>query len=205
MKDKTAPIIKHILMLAVILPVLGVLNQCAVMNPQKGMNVVVHLQRDNLPDSTILIFNLGEPGYAGGAGKKVAELFHLGFLHYRAFKVASLYSDSPWDRIADNEEERLMLALQEAKEKNFDYILVGDLREFFYGAINPSRVNMKVRVIEVESRATIFLANHYMEHQGRDPNYPMQTKFSKQSAEPVKLAELMVDMFIRKLIKENKK
>jgi hypothetical protein len=204
MKDKMAPDIKKTTIILAVFLAVGLLNQCALMNRDKGLNIVVHLERDNFTETSILIFNLDEPGHALGSGKKVAEMFHLGLLHYRAFKIVSLYSDSPWNRIADNEEERLMLALQEAREKDFDYILVGDLREFFYGAINPSRVSMKIRIIEVKSRATIFMATHYMEHLGRDPNYPLQTKFSKQSVEPLKLAELMTDVFIRKIIKGSK-
>lgn len=178
---------------------------CSMFYKNKHLNVTVHLPRENFNDASILVFNLKEPYYAEGMGAYVAELFHLQLLETRTFKVASLYTDSPWDRIADSEESRLMQALQEAKDRNFQYILVGELRDFYYGGMNDSRVTMKIRIIEVPTRTTIFLASNYIAGKSKDPSYPMQTKLSKPATAPKKLSETVVREFVNELIKRNKK
>ncbi|MCP5054665.1 MAG: DUF4823 domain-containing protein [bacterium] len=185
--------------IAFILSVVILLQYCSLWNKTPNLDVIVKLQRDNLEISSILVFNFNEPGYAEGSGAVVAEMFHLELLKEKKFKLASLYADSPWSRIADTEEKRLLQALEEAKTKQFDYILVGDLREFFYGGMDKTRVYMKIRIIEVQTRTTIFLASNYMRKKGKDPTYPIQTKLSKISTPPRELAAKIVRQFIRKI------
>lgn len=176
---------------------------CSIFHKDKHLNVTVHLPRETLGDATILVFNLKEPYYAEGMGAHVAELFHLYLLETRTFKVASLYSDSPWDRIAETEEKRLLQALMEAKDRDFRYILVGELRDFYYGGMNDSRVKMKIRIIEVPTRTTIYLASNYIDSKAKDPTYPLQTKLTKRSTPPKELAETVVREFVNELIKRN--
>jgi hypothetical protein len=178
---------------------------CSIFNKNKYLNVTVHLPRQNLDESTILVFNLKEPYYAEGMGAVVAELFQLNLLETRTFKVVSLYADSPWARIADTEEKRLLQALEEAKARDFQYILVGELRDFYYGGMNESRVHMKIRIIETSTRTTVFLASNYMDSRAKDPSYPMQTKLTKRSKHPKQLAGKVVREFVKEIKKRNKR
>jgi hypothetical protein len=82
---------------------------------------------------------------------------------------------------------------------DFDYILVGELKEFYYGGINKTRVKIKVRIIEVQTQTTIFLADNYEEHIGKDPSYPMDTKLTNRSRDPKIVAERVVKELINKI------
>lgn len=165
----------------------------------KKLNVVVQLSRKNLAKSSLLVFNFREPPHAAGIGAYIAERFHINLLKSKKFKVIGLYNNSPWSRLGETEEDRLLNALEECRDKKFDYILAGELKEFYDGGINQSRVYIKIRIIEVQSQITIFLAENYKESRGKDPSYPMATKLSKRSKHPEILAEKIIEEFIKKM------
>lgn len=177
----------------------AVLQHCVSTRQEENLKVALHLERENLAQSSILILNFKEPEYAKGMGAEVASLFHLQMLEAKKFQVISLNTHSLWSLIGDNEEENLMQALQETRERSFDYILVGELKEFYYGGLHPTRVFMKVRIIEVKSKTTIFLASHGIEMQGKDPNYPMQTQLARKSTAPLVLVEKLIRQIIKKI------
>ena len=165
----------------------------------KKLNIVVQLPRKNLAQSSLLVVNFREPPHAAGIGAYIAERFHMNLLQSKKFRVVGLFNNSPWSRLGNTEEERLLNALEECQKKKFDYLLVGELKDFYDGGINPSRVEIKIRVIEVQSKITIFLAENYKESQGKDPSYPMTTKLSKRSKHPKILAEKIIREFIHKI------
>lgn len=175
------------------------LASCSVIRKEKPLNIPVHMERKNLDKASILVFNFHEPEHARGEGAYVAERFHLNLLKSKKFRVASLFNDSPWNRIATAEEERLMLALEEGRKQKFDYILVGRLIEFFDGGATSTRVQLKVRIIEVSSRTTIFLAEHGSQAKSKDPSYPIATKLSRRATHPRQLAEKLIKEVIRKI------
>jgi len=175
------------------------LQNCSILRQDKGVSVVVHLDRENIGEASVLIFNFKEPAHALNAGAVTAEMFHLELLKTKVFKVTALHSQSSWARIADTEEERLLAALQEAQAQSFDYILLGDLRSYIHGGLDKTAVEMKVRLIEVKSRTTIFLATGQSRHQGKDNTAAMATQLQNLSHPPQLLIQKLVRKFIREL------
>ncbi|MCP4217876.1 MAG: hypothetical protein GY765_24755 [bacterium] len=175
------------------------LSGCAVMVPNKDLNVALKLKRENLDQSTVLVFNFKPPDYAPDCGTQLSEMFHMELLKRKKFKMVSLYNDSKWYRLEDLEEKRLLIAIEEGKEKGFDYILLGDIKEFFYGGINAGRVRITIRLIEVKTQKTILLVEDYKEHKGKDPTYPLNTKLSKRSRSPRVLSEKIVKELVKKI------
>jgi hypothetical protein len=163
----------------------------------KQQKVVVHLERKNLPQSSLLIFNFHEPLHAGGMGAYTAERFHVNLLETKKFQTVALYNDSPWNRLGKTEEERILFALEQGRDKKFDYILVGELTDFYDGMLNKSRLAVRVRIIDVRSQITVFLAENHGESQGKDPSYPMTTKLSQRSQSPKVLAEKIVKELVK--------
>lgn len=191
--------LRIILSIIVVVSVLVGMTGCSALVKDKGMNVALQLKRENLAKSSVLVFNFKEPGYAAGAGLTVAEMFHTELLKKKLFKVVSLRSGSAWDRLGNTEEERLMQTMEEGKERQFDYILVGEVRDYFYGGINRTRVLIRVRIIEVSTRTTVFLADNYEEAKSKDPSYPLTTKLSKRARVPREVAGKVVEELIKKI------
>jgi hypothetical protein len=187
------------LILLVFVPWFLIISSCASWQGNKNLKITTRLERKNLDRSSILVFNFNESQYTEGYGVTIARLFHLGLLNSKKFKVIGLRSDSTWDRLSEVEETRLMTALEEGKTEKYDYILLGDLIDFYYGGINPSRVKFRVRIIEVETRTTIFLAEYSKQSDAKDTTSPMSTQLSKIAIHPKQLAESMVDEVIKKL------
>jgi len=172
---------------------------CAALQPEKTLEVFLDLNRKNLDRSSILIYNFKEPSYAVGAGAQTAELFHSRLLKSKKFKVVGLFTESPWPRLGESEEERILYLLDDEQAKNFNYILVGELKDFYYGGINISRVKMKIRIIDVKTRTTIFLAEDAKGDSGKDPHYPMNTRMTTKADSPQVLAEKIVMELIKKI------
>jgi phenylpyruvate tautomerase PptA (4-oxalocrotonate tautomerase family) len=175
----------------------GLLTTFSCTTGNKQQKVVIHLERKNLAQSSLLVFNFHEPHHAGGLGAYTAERFHLNLLEAKKFLTVGLFNDSPWNRLGKTEEERLLFALEQGREKKFDYILVGEITDSFNGVLNESRLAIKVRIIEVDSQITIFLAENHKENQGKDPSYPMTTKLSQRSQPPKMLAEKIIKELIK--------
>lgn len=172
---------------------------CGALNRNKNLNVALKLDREKLKNSSILIFNFREPSYAEGMGIFAAEVFHTHLLESKKFKVVSLDTSSAWGRLGETAEERLLTLLEEGRDRKFDYILVGELKTFYYGGMNTSRVNMRVRIIEVPTRTTIFLADNSKEAASTDRHRPMDTRLAKKAIDPKLLAEKIIKEFIRKI------
>ena len=181
--------------LLVVLTIMG----CGVLNRNKNLDVALKLDREKLKQSSILIFNFKEPDYAEGSGVFAAEVFHTRLLESKKFKVVSLDTSSPWGRLGGTEEERLLALLEEGRDRSFDYILVGEVKDFFYGGMNTSRVKMRVRIIEVPTNTTIFLADNSKEAESTDLHRPMDTRLSEKAEDPKRLAEKIIREFIKKI------
>lgn len=172
---------------------------CGTLNRNKNLDIVLKLDREKLKQSSILIFNFREPSYAEGAGAYAAEVFHTRLLEAKKFKVVSLDTSSPWGRLGETAEERILTLLEDGKDRQFDYILVGELKEFYHGGINKTRVKMRVRILEVTTRTTVFLADNYKEDEGDASHYPMNPNLAKQAKSPKLLAEKIIKEFIREI------
>lgn len=182
-----------------ILLVVMIMVGCGVLNSNKNLNVVLKLEREKLKRSSILIFNFREPSHAEGTGIFAAEVFHTHLLESKKFKVVSLDTSSAWGRLGETAEERLITLLGEGRDRKFDYILVGELKEFYYGGMNTSRVKMRVRIIEVPTKTTIFLADNSKEAESKDFHRPMDTRLAKKAKDPKLLVEKIIKEFIRKI------
>ncbi len=178
---------------------LGVLQQCALYKGEKGPKIIIHLERDNLVDSSLLVLNFAEPHYARGKGVAVAEMVHEILLESKKFKVVTLDTSSFWSFIGDSEEDTLLEALKYPRAKEFDYVLLGELTDYYFGGLHPTRVYMKIRIMEVKTKTTIFMAAHGLQSKGKDPNYPMQTQLTQQSPNPINLADEIFRQIIKKL------
>lgn len=164
-----------------------------------NLKIPIRLERKDLHRASLLIFNFREPSYAEGMGAYTARLMHTAMLKKRAFKVAALDTASPWARIADEEETRLLDALEEGKTHHVDYILVGDILDCQYGAMTPTRVSLRFRIIEVATRATIFMAENGKVSTSTDPTFPMNTHLSEKALPPNRLMEALIAETLNKL------
>jgi len=180
-----------------IILIIVLLTQMACIPGSKHLNIIINLERKNLSKASLLIFNFREPAHAEGFGSYIAERFHVNLLQAKIFRVVGIHDASPWSRLGATEEDRLLNALDECREKNFDYIMVGEIRDFYEGGINQSRLSIKIRIIETSTKITIFLAEHSLTSTGKDPSYPMTTKLSKHSLPPKTLAEKLIEEIIK--------
>jgi hypothetical protein len=172
---------------------------CGVLNRNKNLDVVLKLDREKLKQSSILIFNFKEPSYAEGAGAYAAEAFQTHLLKAKKFKIVSLDTSSPWNRLGETEEERILALMEDGRDRKFDYVMVGELKEFYYGGLNKTRVKIRVRILETATRTTVFLADNYKEDEGNASHYPMNPNLAKQAQTPKKIAEKIIKEFVNEI------
>jgi len=168
------------------------------------LNLFINLERKDLGRSSMLVLNFKEPHHASGLGAYTAERFHLHLLASQKVKVVSLYTLSPWYRLGDTEEQQLAVALEEARDKHYDYVMVGEIKEVFDGGIMQSRVTLKTRVLEVKTRTTILLAEHSQECKSKETSFPMSTDLSKRADSPLTMIDGMATALVKKLPKRKK-
>lgn len=182
-------------MLMLVLAAVG----CSMFYQDKGPNVVLKQKRENFKTSSILVFNFKEPSFAEGKGQVVADLFHQALLKSKKFKVVSVNNRSEWFRLGRTEEEQLQYALKEGAEQKYDYILVGSIEDYYYGGLHKTRVRLKIRLLEVATNITVFLAENRKDEGGKDTSYPMDTRLSTPSRPTDAVAEKAVTELVKKI------
>lgn len=191
--------IKKVLPWVILVSLSGVFQGCIMVPKNKNLKVYIHLEREELKDASLMVFNFKEPSYAEGSGAVVADLFHKTLLKTKKFRTISLQKISPWSRLGLTEEERLATAMKDGIKKNFKYILVGEILDYLYGGLNKTKVTIKVRIIELHTRKTIYYAENKKQNLAKDPSYPLETKLAEPSLEPAKLSEFIVKELVNKI------
>lgn len=166
------------------------------MQENKNLKIYINLKKKGIDKASILIFNFKEPEYAESKGKIAASIFHKYLLKSKKFHVVSINNNSSWVKLGETEEERLKNAIKSGKEKNFDYIFVGELTKYIYANVNNSEVGMKIRIIDTNKGKTFFYAEDSKKQQGADPSFPLDTKLTDKSKKP----ELLIEEIAKELI-----
>jgi hypothetical protein len=137
--------------------------------------------------SSVAVFNFREPPYARGVGRAACESLYEELLRNSVFTSVSLESD-----VSDIRMESLM---EIARDKNYDLIITGDLLYYFEGSLHhPSRVDERIRVIQVATNKTLWYAKAvdigppapYTDHivvEGRGAEAPTTMTLLKRNAE----------------------
>lgn len=171
---------------------------CASWVRDRNVNEIINFKRPNLGHCSVLILNFREPPHALGSGVKTAELFHQEILKMKKFKLAALQVNSQWDRLDETEEERLLRAMTEGEEKGLDYILLGDVREYYSGGLTDTRVRIRVRLIELATRTTVFLAENQETFSSKDGGF-MDASLAEKAAPAERAAARVVWELVKRI------
>lgn len=152
---------------------------CATLAPRKTnpeLRLFMAARKADFKGKSVLVFPFREPAYAAGKGQLAGRYCQEILIAGRGFRVVGQYLDSPWDRLGESEEARIMAAVREGAAKGFDVVLLGELTEYRFGSLNPSRVAVRLRLIDVATRVTRFFGENARQHAGKDPTYPLDTR-----------------------------
>ncbi len=97
------------------------------------------------------IFKFREPSYPRGMGRVASEFVYEELLRNKAFVSVTLETD-----VSDIRQESLVKL---ARDKGYDLIVTGELLYYFDGSLHqPSRVDERIRVIDVHTKKTLWYA-----------------------------------------------
>lgn len=101
--------------------------------------------------SHVAVFKFREPAHAKGMGTAASESLYEALLSNTVFVSVKLETD-----VADLSIDHLM---DIARSRNYDLIITGDLLYYFEGSLQqPSRVDERIRVIDVAKSTTLWYA-----------------------------------------------
>jgi hypothetical protein len=175
-----------------------ILFNCSLVHKNHPVQIYIKNKDIDLKSNSLLIFNFKEPGYALESGIHAAQLCHQKLLKAKTFKTISIENNSPWNRLGETDEERLQNAISEGREKHYSTVLVGEIIEYIYGGINQSRIQIKLRIIDVNSKTTLFYAGIKKSNSSKDPSYPLDTKL----ADPAMSPDELLNIALLEIIKE---
>jgi hypothetical protein len=148
------------------------------------VRIVVDLQRQDLARSSLLVFTFKAPAHAEEKGALATALCQELLLEKRLFRVAAQDTRSPWNRLGDGEEAQLRTALAEGEKQGFNYILAGEITDYVWGGMNRTRVGLKLRIIDVRTRITVFFAEHRLEKEPQEKSSPLTARLSAPADAP---------------------
>lgn len=107
--------------------------------------------KNNYISANVGVFNFREPPYARGMGRVAAESVYHQLLIDKIFVSVT--------HEADVKDLRLENLMQIAHDRGYDLIITGDLLYYFEGGLHqPSRVDQRIRVMDVEKNAILWYA-----------------------------------------------
>jgi hypothetical protein len=180
-----------ILRIGTVAVALFLLAGCASWGPRRvnpELRLFLAAGKADFQGKTVLVFPFREPSYAAGKGQLAGRFCHELLIAGRNFRVVGQYLESPWDRLGESEEARLLAAVSEGAAKGFDVVLLGELTEYRFGQLTPSRVGVRLRLIEVATRVTRFFGENARQHAGKDPTYPLDTRLMEPAMPADQLA-----------------
>jgi len=170
------------------------LPACAAMEKNPDLQVFAKKKDRNFKGSTVLICSFSAPQHAPQSGPTIGRIFHEILTQKKIFDRLE-FDETPWEKLAVEEKDRLPAALAEARKRSCDYVLVGEVLSFIEGGLNQTRVRLRCRVISVSDAETVFFAENSRQESGRDPSYPLDTRL----VEPSPTAEALARRVIREL------
>ncbi len=179
---------------------LATASACASGNSRRsGPDVFLDLQRGDLGTSSLLVFTFAEPAEAAGKGALAATACHELLLAARTFRVVALDARTPWERMGESEESRLLSVLAAGQRQGYDYVAVGEVTDFVYGGSGRARAGARLRIIDTRSRVTVFFAAQRLEEAGHDKSYPLDTRLGVPAPSPEQLLRQALDRILRRL------
>ncbi len=114
-----------------------------------------HIYRTSTPgdytDSSVAVFNFREPPYANGMGNVASESLCEVLLNREVFTSVT--------HEADVSDLRIDTLMEIARNNDYDLIIAGDILYYFEGGLHQaSRVDQRIRVIDVHNNATLWFA-----------------------------------------------
>ncbi len=173
-------------------------NSCLLNKKNPNLEIIINHDKEDFYKSSILIFNFMAPDYNLESGKIASATAKNILLKEKIFKVISEdYFD--WDLAGKSEEEKIVKAMIKAKKAGYDYLMIGNVKDFIYGGLNKTKVRVKIRIIELKSRITVFMAENSLAQDYKEGEHPFNPKLSKESMKPQKLIYYVMKGIFSKL------
>jgi hypothetical protein len=132
------------------------------------------------PESkSLLILQFKTPFYDSKIGKTTAEIFHQELLRKNILKRATLDTQTEWVVKYKDDETSIKNALSIAKKRGFDLILLGWVDKIVYGKLTGTEIILKIRLIEIKSKKTIWYERDIKKTKAHDKSYPIESKLSE--------------------------
>ena len=132
------------------------------------------------PESkSLLILQFKTPLYDSKIGKIAAEIFHQELLRKNILKKAVLDTQAEWVVKYRDDETSIKNALLIGEKRGFDFILLGWIDKIIYGKLTGTEIVLRVRVIEVKTKKTIWYERDIKKTKAHDKSFPIESKLSE--------------------------
>ncbi len=169
---------KNFLLLGI---VFAIFISCSLYTPPKSREETFIKTKITSPSSkNLLILGFSYPGYDPEIGKKVSQIFHQEILKKRKLKRVVLKENLLWTMEGD-EEESISNALRISDKMGFDLVLLGWVDKIVYGKLTPFEITLRIRLISVKNKKTLFYAYKREVKESKDLSYPLDQKLSIQT------------------------
>lgn len=169
---------------------------CLPLGPPSPVRVVIELPAIDLASRKVAIPDFQVPQEALGMGAMFADVLQRIVLERKLFLEVSRQLPVVWTHPGETMDAQLARIRVQSASLGYDLVLVGGVNSIFYGGIEDSRLAITLRVVEVKSGKTVFMATNQATSTPKDPSYPLDTQLTKSAQGPEQLAEKVLQQIV---------
>lgn len=158
-------------------------------------------KRETPPRLAVLPFE--SPDYYPEIGMYTAKIFFQKLMERREFKEVSFSQETDWYERGGSFNGRTELAVDEGKNLQSDYILIGRIERYQVGHITSNDVVVTVRLIEVETGETIYFATGHGSGKPGKTFLIMDIKSGEPTPSTTSVLYAVVDHLIKDCFRRN--
>ncbi len=162
---------------------------CVHLKAPAAVNVILKKEGLDFTGKKVAIPDFSVPEHGAGLGVSFADILQSILMERAVFAETSRDLPVVWTHPGETLESRFGGLAEAAEQRGFDFILIGEVERLFYGGLEDTTLDLKLRLIDVRTKKDFFVARHKAVSTTKDQSYPLDTKLTTPADSPRMLAE----------------
>lgn len=175
-------------------------SACVRAGAQNQVSVIVKEEGLDFKGKKLAIPDFSVPEHGQDLGVAFADSLHYILMERSIFAEISRHLPVVWNHPGETLETNFAGLAETAAQRGYDYVLIGVVERLFYGGLEDTVLELKLRLVDCRTGKAVFVAGRKAVSKPSDPSYPLDTKLTMPADSPRRLAEKTLRQIVERLL-----